>query len=57
MEGLLMRVMYDIPSDRTIDRVTITLGCVEGTEEPIISHRTNKEGEEPQPPLQADPAS
>ena len=57
MEGLLMRVMYDIPSDRTIDRVTITLGCVEGTEEPIISHRTNKEGEEPQPPLLADPAS
>jgi len=57
MERLLMRVMYDIPSDRTIDRVTITLGCVEGTEEPIISHRTNKEGEEPQPPLQADPAS
>ena len=57
MEGLLMRVMYDIPSDRTIDRVTITPGCVEGTEEPIISHRTNKEGEEPQPPLLADPAS
>ena len=57
MEGLLMRVMYDIPSDRTIDRVTITPGCVEGTEEPIISHRTNKEGEAPQPPLQADPAS
>ena len=57
MEGLLMRVMYDIPSDRTIDRVTITLGCVEGTEEPIISHRTNKEGEAPQPPLLADPAS
>ena len=57
MEGLLMRVMYDIPSDRTIDRVTITLGCVKGTEEPIISHRTNKEGEAPQPPLLADPAS
>ena len=57
MEGLLMNVMYDIPSDRTIDRVTITPGCVEGTEQPKISHRTNKEGEAPQPPLQADPAS
>ena len=33
MEGLLMNVMYDIPSDRTIDRVTITPGCVEGTEQ------------------------
>ena len=55
MEGLLMRVMYDIPSDRTIDRVTITPGCVEGTEEPIISHRTNQEGAAQA--LPADPAS
>ena len=45
MEGLLMNVMYDLPSDRTIDRVTITPGCVEGTEQPKISHRTDKEGE------------
>lgn len=48
MEGLLMNVMYDIPSDRTIDRVTITEGCVEGTEQPQISHRS-KEGVEPAP--------
>ena len=57
MEGLLMNVMYDIPSDRTIDRVTITPDCVEGTEQPKISHRTEKEGEEPQPSLPADSAS
>ena len=57
MEGLLMNVMYDIPSDRTIDRVTITPGCVEGTEQPKISHRTDKEGEAPQPSLPADSAS
>ena len=57
MEGLLMNVMYNIPSDRTIDRVTITPGCVEGTEQPKISHRTEKEGEEPQPSLPADSAS
>ena len=43
-----MNVMYDIPSDRTIDRVTITEGCVEGTEQPQISHRS-KEGAEPAP--------
>ena len=57
MEGLLMNVMYDIPSDRTIDRVTIMPGCVEGTEQPKISHRTEKEGEAPQPSLPADSAS
>ena len=57
MEGLLMNVMYDIPSDRTIDRVTITEGCVQGTEQPKISHRTEKEGEAPQPSLPADSAS
>ena len=57
MEGLLMNVMYDIPSDRTIDRVTITPGCVEGTEQPKISHRTENEGEAPQPSLPADSAS
>ncbi len=43
MEGLLMNVMYDLPSDRTIDRVTITAGCVEGKEPPQISHRTDGE--------------
>ena len=47
----------DIPADRTIDRVTITPGCVEGTEQPKISHCTEKEGEEPQPSLPADSAS
>ena len=55
MEGLLMNVMYDLPSDRTIDRVTITPGCVEGTEQPKISRRTDKEGEGPS--LPADSAS
>ncbi len=55
MEGLLMNVMYDIPSDRTIDRVTITEGCVEGTEQPQLSHRTEQEGAAQA--LPADPAS
>ncbi len=47
MEGLLTKVMYDIPSDRTIDRVTITRDCVDGKEPPQISHRTKelREGE------------
>ena len=33
MEGILMPVMYDIPSDRTIKRVTITRACAAGESE------------------------
>lgn len=39
MEGLLTQVMYDIPSDRTVERVTITKDCVDGKETPRIGHR------------------
>ena len=39
MEGLLTKVMYDIPSDRMIDRVTITRDCVDGKEPPQLGHR------------------
>ena len=39
MEGLLTKVMYDIPSDRTIERVTITKDCVDGKEPPLLEHR------------------
>ena len=39
MEGLLTKVMYDIPSDRTIERVTITRDCVDGKESPQLGHR------------------
>jgi len=46
MEGLLMQVMYDLPSDRTIDRVTITRACVEGKEKPKLSHRAAAPAEE-----------
>ena len=46
MEGLLTKVMYDIPSDRTIERVTITKECVDGAEPPRMEHRTQ--------PLQGD---
>jgi len=36
---VLPKVMYDIPSDRTIDRVTITRDCVDGKEPPQLGHR------------------
>lgn len=43
MEDLLMKVMYEIPSDRTIDRVVINRACVEKKETPQITHRALEE--------------
>ena len=53
MEGLLMKVMYDIPSDRTIDRVTISADCVNDGKPPLLRHRAEEEKEErkPAPPV------
>ena len=47
MEELLMQIMYEIPSDRTIERVGINRACVEKREAPAITHRsTEKEAGE-----------
>ena len=40
MEELLMNVMYEIPSDRTIERVDIKRACVEKKQQPKLTHRT-----------------
>ncbi|MBQ2830136.1 MAG: ATP-dependent Clp protease ATP-binding subunit ClpX [Oscillospiraceae bacterium] len=42
MEELLTKVMYDVPSDRTIEKVTITKKCVLGEEEPRLTHNENR---------------
>ncbi len=42
MEGILTNVMFDIPSDPTIERVTITADCVEGKAQPKILHDETK---------------
>ena len=42
MEGLLTQIMFDIPSDRTISKVTITKACVEGEAQPLLEHDENK---------------
>ena len=42
MEGLLTRLMYDIPSDPTIDRVRITEACVREGAEPEVGHDPGK---------------
>ena len=36
MEGVLTRLMYDIPSDHTIEQVTITADCVKNGAQPEI---------------------
>lgn len=42
MEGMLTRVMYDIPSDPTITRVTITADCVNSGAEPLVERDPDK---------------
>jgi ATP-dependent Clp protease ATP-binding subunit ClpX len=42
MEGLLTRVMYDVPSDPTIAKVVITKDCVEGRSEPELTRDPEK---------------
>ena len=39
MENVTLDIMYNIPSDDTIDAVVITKGAVEGNSEPLIVHR------------------
>ncbi|NBJ93031.1 ATP-dependent Clp protease ATP-binding subunit ClpX [Parablautia muri] len=39
MEKVMMDVMYQIPSDDTIEECVITKGAVEGTSEPLLIHR------------------
>jgi ATP-dependent Clp protease ATP-binding subunit ClpX len=43
VENVLMNLMYDIPSDETVERIIITKDCVTGGEEPIIIHKKKKE--------------
>ena len=39
MENIMMDVMYEIPSDETIESCVITKEAVEGTSQPFIVHR------------------
>ena len=42
MEGLLTKVMYEIPSDETVVKAVVTKECVEGTAEPKLTHDPDK---------------
>ena len=39
MENLMLDVMYDVPSDKSIEKVVITGDCVKGIEKPLIIRR------------------
>ncbi len=39
MEKIMTNILYSVPSDPTIDQVTITAACVNGEEEPVVHHR------------------
>lgn len=42
MEKLMTKIMYAVPSDKTIQKVVITKQCVEGESEPTILRRPEK---------------
>ena len=37
--GLLTKLMFDIPSDTTVEKVIITAACVNGEEQPRIGRK------------------
>ncbi len=39
METALMKLMYELPGDPTVDSVTITAACIRGEGQPLISHK------------------
>lgn len=42
MEKLMTKIMYAVPSDKTIQKVVITKQCVEGTSAPTVLRRSEK---------------
>ncbi len=42
MEGILGKVMFDAPSNHTIDKIVISADCVAGTAQPLITYDPEK---------------
>ncbi len=40
MEGVMTKLMFDVPSDPSIEKVLITKGCITAGEEPVIQKRS-----------------
>lgn len=49
IEGVLMPIMYDVPSDPTVERVCITAACVNSGAEPLIERNPNRKKLNPPP--------
>ena len=49
IEGVLMPIMYDVPSDPTVERVCITAACVNSVAEPLIERNPNRKKLNPPP--------
>ena len=43
MEGVMTQLMYDLPSDPSVERVTITEAAVLGTGKPIVQRRSGRD--------------
>ena len=39
LENVMLQIMYDVPSNNKIEKVTITGACVKGTEPPVLTMR------------------
>lgn len=51
MEGILTKIMFDIPSDPTVKKVVVTPACVNGECGPEIIHESAGEGQLSSPPV------
>jgi len=43
LEGFMRDIMYDMPSDNTIEKIVITPGVVDSTSAPDITHNANRQ--------------
>lgn len=43
MENILIPIMYEIPSDHTIEKVTVTKDCVDGSGKPVYQRNLQRE--------------
>ena len=41
LESILLKIMYDLPSQDNVEEVIIDLGAVKGQSQPIIVHSNN----------------
>ena len=42
MENATLNLMYEIPSDPTIEKCVITKGVITGDEEPVLTYRIHQ---------------